>query len=719
MDYLSGIVDKITFINEESGFTILKIKLDGYVDLVTVIGTLSVISIGSIVKFTGEWKNDSKFGRQFIASMFEETLPATIVGIERYLGSGLIKGIGGSLAKRIVKHFKESTLKIMEERIDDLLIIEGIGNKKLKMIKTAWNDQKEIKNVMLFLQSYNVSTSHAVKIYKTYGNKSIATVKENPYKLADDIWGIGFKTADIIAQNLGIDKNSFERCRSGLVYVLNEMSNDGHCYATKTQLLNESIKILDIKKDIILDTIEKLINENTIIFDINEALYLPHFYYSEVGIAQRVHRIISSKSQYKDLDVDEKIEKIQEDCQVTYDKIQIEAIKIAATSKFMVLTGGPGTGKTTTTLAIISVFLEFGAKVLLAAPTGRAAKRMTEISGMESKTIHRLLEYRPNMGYVRNAENPIECDVLIIDEASMIDLLLMYNLLKAVLDSTTIILVGDIDQLPSVSAGNVLKDIIDSDIVNIVRLNHIFRQAQGSMIITNAHKVNKGEQPILQNNITSDFFFIKEEDSQKAIELIKDLCLRRLPNKYKINPLDDIQILCPMQKGDIGCQNLNLVLQESLNPSLSYIRFKGIMYKFGDKIMQIKNNYEKNVFNGDIGRITHINNEDKTLIINFDGNEIEYDISEMDEVMLAYAITIHKSQGSEYKIVIAPFAMQHYSMLQRNLLYTCITRAKKTLILIGSPKALKVTVMNNKSIERNTLLALRLAEKDYISGTCK
>ncbi|WP_088186647.1 ATP-dependent RecD-like DNA helicase [Desulfosporosinus sp. FKA] len=710
MEYINGVVERITFENEENGFSVIKIKSKGFNDLVTVVGNLSAVNVGSIIRLKGEWKMDSKYGKQFLAQDYRETLPATVTGIQKYLGSGLIKGIGPVFAKRIVQQFQEDTLRVLEEEADYLIKVPGIGQKRIEIIKKAWQDQKEIKNVMLFLQNNGVSTAFAVKIFKTYGNDSIEIVKTNPYKLADDIWGIGFKTADKIALKMGFYLNSFERCRAGIVYVLNELSNDGHCYATKEQLLTEAETILELEQSLVDSTLDKMIVEKTVILDEEDAIFLPPFYYSEVGLSKRIKAILSIDGHYNVATVDSIIETIQEEYKISYDEVQKDAVKTAATSKFMVLTGGPGTGKTTTTLAIIKVFQLLGARVLLAAPTGRAAKRMSETTGLEAKTIHRLLEYKPPEGYKKNEEFPLECDVLIIDETSMVDTILMYNLLKAVSNETVVILVGDVDQLPSVGAGNVLNDIIESGIVNVVKLTRIFRQAQGSAIITNAHKINRGDFPELKGN--SDFFFIEEDEPSKVVQTIRELCIKRLPSFYKVDPINDIQVLCPMQRGETGAANLNGVLQDALNSSNTSIKYGGTVYKLGDKIMQIKNNYDKNVFNGDIGGITKIDTEERTLVLNFDGHEVEYDTTELDEVVLAYATTIHKSQGSEYKIVVAPLTMQHYVMLQRNLLYTCVTRAKKIFVLVGAKKAISMAVRNNKTSKRNTRLAERLSSKD-------
>ncbi|NLI60735.1 MAG: ATP-dependent RecD-like DNA helicase [Clostridiales bacterium] len=709
MEYLSGVVERITYFNEESGYTVIKLKSKGYYDLITVVGNMASVHVGAILSLRGQWKVDSRYGKQFLARVYEEKLPASVVGIEKYLGSGLIKGIGPVNAKRIVKAFGKDTIDIIEEQPHRLTEVPGIGPKRIEMIKKAWQEQKEVKNIMLFLQSYGVSTSHGAKIYKTYGNESLEIVKENPYRLADDIWGIGFRTADNIAQKLGFDSNSTMRCRSGILYILNQLSNEGHCFATHQQLIEETIKVLSLDKDKIEESIYMMVEDGSIIED-QEALYLPPFYHSELGVAKRIKEIISIPSLWDIRQVDRIIDKIEKENNLNYDETQREAIKKAVSSKFMVLTGGPGTGKTFTIQGIIQAFEGMGAKIYLAAPTGRAAKRMTETTGREAKTIHRLLEYKPPQGYMRNIENnPLECDVLIIDETSMVDIILMYNLLKAVRDKTTVILVGDVDQLPSVGAGNVLSDIIGSDQVEVVKLTKIFRQAQHSAIITNAHRINQGVFPVLKSRKNRDFFFIKRDDPEEIVSQIRELCTSRLPNYYRVDPIDDIQVLCPMQRGVTGAANMNRVLQEALNRETHFIKYGGTVYKVGDKVMQIRNNYDKNTFNGDIGRIISINLEDKTVDIDFDGSLVEYDSSELDEIMLAYATTVHKSQGSEYKIVVAPFTTQHYMMLQRNLLYTCITRARNIFVMVGTERAVGIAVGNNKIVKRNTMLDKRLA----------
>ena len=710
MEKLSGIVERITFVSEENGFSVIKIKVTGQAELVVVVGNMASVNVGAVVELKGEWIFDSKYGRQFKVYAYEEKLPATIAGLERYLGSGLIKGIGPVNAKRIVREFKEDTLRVIEEAPDRLNEVEGIGSKRVEMIKNAWVEQKEIKNVMLFLQEYDVSIAYAVKIYKTYGNESIKVVQDNPYRLADDIWGIGFKIADKIATKLGFDQNSYARCRAGLIYVLNQLANEGHCFAFSEQLFKEAEEMLDIERALLEKALNMMLKEEIIILDGEDRIYLPSLYYSELGVAKRIKEITATDKPSAMKIMEKLIAQIQKEEKIVYDEVQLEAIKEASDSKFMVLTGGPGTGKTTTTLAIIRVLEKTAAKILLAAPTGRAAKRLSEATGHDARTIHRLLEYKPPYGYQKNSENPLECDVLIIDEMSMVDIILMYNLLKAVPYKAIVILVGDMDQLPSVGPGNVLKDIINSGEVKVVKLTRIFRQAQGSRIITNAHKINQGEFPYLKGGSKSDFFFIEEDDTGRIVEQIKTLCAKRLPAYYRLDPINDIQVLTPMQRGVAGVRNLNEVLQETLNPTAEGVTYGGVKYKLNDKVMQIRNNYDKNVFNGDIGRITFLNQEEKKVRIRFDHQVVNYDVTELDQIVLAYATTIHKSQGSEFKIVVAPFLTQHFIMLQRNLLYTCVTRAKKVMVLLGTKKAIAIALNNNKVEKRNTMLQERLKD---------
>lgn len=710
MEHLRCVVERITYQNADNGYTVLKCAVKNYSDLVTVVGTMPDTHVGSVLSLEGMWKMDAKYGRQFLVEKFEETLPATVYGIEKYLGSGLVKGVGPKFAKRIVEKFGKDTLDVIEETPDELLKVSGIGKVRVDRIKTSWQEQKEIKNIMLFLQSHEVSTSHATKIFKTYGSESIAIVKENPYRLADDIWGIGFKTADSIAQKMGIDKGKFVRLRSGIFYTLNKLAEAGHCYTTREQLIGRAKELLEVEEPELEITLDEMIRTNDVIRDEaedREAIYLPPYYFSESGCAKRLLRLMSCGKK-KSEDTEEILKKVAASSEITYDEIQWQAVKTAVSSKVMVLTGGPGTGKTTTTLGIISAYKQAGCQIILAAPTGRAAKRMSEATGMEAKTIHRLLEYKPPEGYQKNEEHPLEGDVLILDECSMIDIMLMYNLLKALPQQMSLILVGDIDQLPSVGAGNVLRDIIDSGCVPVVRLTRIFRQAQGSRIIMNAHRINKGEGIDMRGGKDADFFFATKESNQEVVDTIVQYCKTNLPRYYHVDPLQDIQVLTPMQRGECGAVNLNQVLQEAMNPSKIFLRRGGTQYRLKDKVMQIRNDYDKEVFNGDIGTITKVDVEERELTVLFDEREVVYDVTELDELALAYAVTIHKSQGSEYPIVVMPFTMSHFVMLQRNLLYTGVTRAKKILVLVGEKKAVYYAIKNETTTGRNTCLARRL-----------
>ena len=746
MQKIRCVVERITYQNPENGYSVLKCRVKDYIELVPVIGNMIDVNVGSVLIAEGNWKVDTKYGRQFVAENWEETLPATVYGMEKYLGSGLIRGVGPKFAKKIVEKYGEDTFTIIENNVELLIEIEGIGRKRIRMIAESWERQKEVKNIMLFLQEYKVSTSYAAKIYKQYGNESIAVMKENPYKLADDIWGIGFKTADQIARRLGFGRESYVRLRSGLMYTLSELSNEGHVYAEKQQLIEKASELLEASPETVIMTMDDMLKKEELILEKNimrtdeegnrvTPIYLPPFYFAEIGVAAKLKRLVVSPAGDKlytrlmearkntgneALSVD--IDIIQSKTGMEYDKIQADAIRQAAAAKVMVLTGGPGTGKTTTTHGIIWAYRAYGLRILLAAPTGRAAKRMTEATGLEAKTIHRLLECKPPEGYQKNEENPLEGDVLIVDECSMIDIILMNSLLKAIPPTMRLILVGDIDQLPSVGPGNVLRDMIDSGAVPVVRLTRIFRQAQTSHIVMNAHRVNEGRMPDISDGKNSDFFFLENEDADLAVPQIVKLLQTELPKYFHMEP-SQIQVLTPMQRGVLGATNLNLSLQEALNPPerdvymrgrgkvtvpKECLRRSGYVFRADDKVMQVKNNYDKEVFNGDIGVIASVNETDRTLTVNFDGRSVEYDVTDLDELVHAYATTIHKAQGSEYPIVVMPVMMNHYVMLQRNLIYTGITRAKKALVIVGTKKALAYAVKNVTVTKRNTMLRERL-----------
>ena len=748
MENIRCTVERITYQNEENGWSVLRVNVKGYKDVVTLVGNFCDTKVGAVLAVEGNWRMDAKFGKQFQAVNWKEELPSSIVGIEKYLGSGLIKGIGSVYAKKIVAKFGEETLNIIEEDIQRLSEVDGIGKKRIDLIAKSWEKQKDVKDIMVFLQGNGVSSAYAAKIYKAYGKESIDKVKENPYRLADDIWGIGFKTADSIAKNMGYAENDIRRCKSGIIYSLNQLANDGHVYATREQLIKDANERLGLTENktssdasdladaqhstptidastSATDTItlgmvaeptpqmrppveqalEELISAEELKVE-DECIYLPPFYYSEVGVAKKLLELRNAK-QDNLFAGQVNMEAIEKESGITYDDVQQAAIHMAAESKVMVLTGGPGTGKTTTTQGIISAWKTAGLSILLAAPTGRAAKRMSEATGMETKTIHRLLGFKPTEGYKFNEENPLDGDALIVDECSMIDIILMYSLLKAIPPTMRLVLVGDIDQLPSVGAGNVLRDIIESEAIPVTRLTRIFRQAQSSRIVMNAHAINQGYFPNIQNGKDTDFFFIRAEEPQDAVPQIVNLVKNRLPKAYG-RPVSDVQVLTPMRRSYCGSDNLNIELQKALNPMGVSLSFGGTLYRSGDRVMQIRNNYDKDVYNGDIGTISDVDLEENELLVSFGDKVVTYEKSELDELVLAYATTIHKSQGSEYPIVVIPVFYSFFTLLQRNLIYTAITRAKKICVLIGQVKALGYAVKNLTVEQRNTKLKERL-----------
>lgn len=714
---LQGLIERITYFDEESGYTIAKVKIYGNKDLVTCVGNLINPTPGEIIKMKGEWTNHPKFGQQFKIVFCQTTTPASVYGIQKYLGSGLIKGIGPVMAKRIVSMFGKDTLDIIETNIEKLAEVVGIGAGRIGKIKKAWQDQKEIRVVMIFLQTHGVSSGYAAKIFKQYGNAAIKIVEENPYRLAMDIFGIGFITADKIAEKMGFAKDSLVRAEAGVLYVLNQLAADqGHVYYPEQRLIEESQTILEIEADIIQKAILNLADGKKVTIDEkpyldHKAVYLSHFYLAESQAAGRLKSLINAAQKIRKMDIDKAIPWVQEKLSITLAEKQIEAVESAVGQKVMIITGGPGTGKTTIINAVLRIFAAVKAKILLAAPTGRAAKRMTESTGHEAKTIHRLLEFNMKKGgFQKNDETPLDCDILIIDEASMIDIILMHHLLKAVPVSATLILVGDVNQLPSVGPGNVLKDVIESGEITVVELNEIFRQAKESSIIINAHRINQGFLPEAQTSKDklSDFYFIQQEEPEKALETILNLIKERIPARFGFDPVDEVQVLSPMNRGIVGVTNLNVELQKVLNPREDGVSRGGKMFRIGDKVMQIRNNYDKDVFNGDIGKIFHINQEEQEVTVLYDDRQVAYEFSDMDELVPAYAITVHKSQGSEYPAVVIPVMMTHYMMLQRNLIYTAITRGRKLVVVVGTKKALAIGVKNNKTEKRYSLLKHRL-----------
>lgn len=721
LTHLKGQIERITYTNEENGYSVIKLKVYGRTDLVNAVGNMMAPTPGEILELKGEWSNHPKFGEQFKITHYKTEVPATVYGIQKYLGSGLIKGIGPVMAKRIVKKFGESTLDLIETDADKLLTVAGIGKKRIGMIKTAWEEQKEIREVMLFLQTHGVSSGYATKIFKQYGDQSISVVQENPYRLATDIFGIGFITADGIAEKLGFDKQCQVRAEAGILYVLHQLADEGHVYFPYEPLVQKCREMLEIDRDLITRAIAANVlaarnvledlNDNTGDFlENNKGVFLKKFHVSETGIAARLKRLLKAPKAIRAVDAQKAVDWVQKRLAIDLAVNQAEAIKCAVQNKILVITGGPGTGKTTIINAIIKIFTPLNIRIQLAAPTGRAAKRMSEATGHEARTLHRLLEYSMKKGgFQKDHKHPLPCELLIVDEASMIDTILMHHLLKAIPLKATFILVGDIHQLPSVGAGNVLKDIMASAAIPVVALDKIFRQARESRIILNAHRINGGKMPLSQNpGENSDFFFIEQEDPEQVLNTILDLAGKRVPDYFGLDPMNDIQVLTPMHRGVVGAGNLNLALQNRLNQNTQGIERGNRTFRMGDKVMQIKNNYDKEVFNGDMGRIVRLEPETREVIISFEGRELPYDFTDLDEIILAYAVSVHKSQGSEYPAVIIPILIQHYMLLQRNLIYTAVTRGKKLVILVGTRKALAIGIRNNKTLERYTLLEKRL-----------
>lgn len=732
MAEIQGTVEDIVFHNEENGYVVAKI--DENDECITIVGFIPYIIEGQKLKLQGQWVNHPSFGKQFKVESCEEILPSSTIGIERYLASGIISGIGPVTAKKIVERFGEKTLNILDNDIQRLREIEGIGEKKIEVIIESYGKQREVKNIMIFLQTYGVTPNQCVKIHKRFGSNSIEIVKENPYVLTQEISGIGFKTADKIARSLGVEVNSPYRIQSGINFIINEFCALGNTYMPLENLLKEGKEILgvteeDIEKNVLESTIEGKIKVEVI--EENKCVFTIPYYYSELGVTKKIITLACSKYDDIKMDIEKEIEEFEEQNNIKFAQSQIEAIKGAMENGIEVITGGPGTGKTTIINCIIQILEKAGMRVYMGAPTGRAAKRMTEATGKEAKTIHRLLELGfkdDDMDLPNDETTSLECDVVIIDEASMIDIMLANNLLKAVSMGTRVIIVGDVDQLPSVGPGNVLKDIIESNCVKVVRLKDIFRQAQESMIVVNAHKINNGEMPIL-NGKDRDFYFIKSDEQNETLQLVIDLIHRRLPNfNKKWNSIQHIQILTPMRKGILGVVNLNNELQAILNPKAKHKHqkeTKNMIFRVGDKVMQTKNNYSLKwvrasgegendglgVFNGDVGYIKDIDEEGNNVSVLFDDERlVVYDNVYLDELDLAYAITIHKSQGSEFPVVIIPAFMGPPLLMNKNLLYTAITRAKQMVVIVGSIKAVKFMISNNKGFERFSALRWRIED---------
>jgi exodeoxyribonuclease V alpha subunit len=713
-EHLQGSVERVTFHSPESGFCVLRVKVRGQRELVTVIGSAASITPGEYVECTGAWTNDRQHGLQFKTQQLRVVPPTTLEGIEKYLGSGMVKGIGPHFARKLVRAFGEQVFDVIEQEPERLLELEGIGPKRKERVTSAWAEQKVVREIMVFLQSHGVGTARAVRIYKTYGDQAVERVRENPYRLALDIHGIGFKTADAIAERLGIPRDALIRAQAGVRHVLQEIAGDGHCAAYRENLLEAAAKLLEIPGPIIEQAIEEeLAQENLIAEPIQDkpALFLAALHRAERGIAEHIARL-SGEPCWGPIATDRAIPWVEEQTRLTLSESQRDAVARAVNGKVTVITGGPGVGKTTVVNSILRIIRAKGVKVLLCAPTGRAAKRLSESTSAEAKTIHRLLEFDPRtMGFKHNQDEPLDGELVVVDEVSMVDTALMNQLLRAVPNHCALLLVGDVDQLPSVGPGAVLADMIGSGAVPTVRLTEIFRQAATSRIIVNAHRINHGQMPERPGSEQSDFYFIGSDTPEGIHDKLLQVVTVRIPKRFGLHPIEDVQVLTPMNRGGLGARSLNVELQQRLNPrSEPRITRFGWTYAPGDKVIQTVNNYDKDMFNGDIGRVVKIDEEEGLVYIDYDGRRVEYETGELDEVSLAYATTVHKSQGSEYPAVVIPLGMPHYMLLERNLLYTAVTRGKRLVVVIGQTKALAMAVKRAGSGKRLTNLQARLQQ---------
>ena len=724
-EQLAGSVERVTFHSEETGFCVLRVKVRGHRDLETVVGTAPSITPGEYVECEGWWVTDRTHGLQFKTVHLRVVPPTTLEGIEKYLGSGMVKGIGPHFAKKLVGAFGEQVFEVIEQTPERMTELEGIGPKRKKRVVDAWAEQKVIRSIMVFLHSHGVGTARAVRIYKTYGDDAIAKVRENPYRLALDIHGIGFKTADALAQRLGIPKDAVIRAQAGVRHVLQEFADDGHCAVIQAELVDTATTMLEIAVSIIEHAIELELQEENLIAESIEGkscLFLTPLYRAEVSVASSLMRLLEGALPWGQIDPAVAIPWVEKKTDRILSPSQRDAVAQVLTSKVTVITGGPGVGKTTIVMSILKALQAKRMRVLLCAPTGRAAKRLTESTGVEAKTIHRLLAFDPKgHGFTHGQTNPLAADLVVVDEVSMVDVVLMHQLLRAIPDQAAVLLVGDVDQLPSVGPGSVLSDIITSGRIPTVTLTEIFRQAATSQIIINAHRINQGKMPVESDDTESDqtvrdFYVIPAETPEDIQDKLLRVVTERIPQRFGLHPIRDVQVLTPMNRGSLGVRALNVALQQALNPDATpqITRF-GWTYAPGDKVIQTVNNYDKDVFNGDIGHVERVDTEDGVMTLNFDGREVAYELGELDEVALAYTATVHKSQGSEYPAIVIPMATQHYPMLERNLLYTGVTRGKQLVVIIGQPKALAIAVRTIKSMRRLTNLAKRLRQGERVA----